>query len=204
MRGTRSEAGPRFAVRLLACLSFCALLSACAVAPEKRAPASSVEVAALASAIEAMSPAIDPVEARQAAAIAFAYTRELAIAYEITDPPLVHNTKVNMGLRPRGLCWHWAEDMEERLDAEAFETLEMHRAIANHDSDWLIDHSTAIILAKGADWDDGIVLDPWRLGGTLTWVPVRDDDRYDWANRDDVLDWRRRQMIAEGLLPAPT
>ena len=184
-------------------LAFFGLLSACGVAPEKRAPASSVEVAELARAIRALSPDVDAEEARRAASVAYTHTRELAIAYQITDPPLVHNTKVNMGLKPRGLCWHWAEDMEDRLDAEGFKTLEMHRAIANHESDWLIDHSTAVIIPKGADWDDGIVLDPWRKGGVLTWVPVKQDDRYDWANRDDVLDWRRRQMIAEGLLTAP-
>ena len=191
-------------LRMVAAIGLLLALAACGVAPEKRAPATNAEVAALRDAIISLSPDVDPTEAARAARIAYDYTRELAIAYQITDLPLVHNTKVNMGLKPRGLCWHWAEDIEARLDAEAFETLEMNRAIANHHSDWLIDHSTAIILAKGAEWDDGIVLDPWRKGGVLTWVPVQEDDRYDWANRDDVHDWRRRQMIAEGLLPAPT
>lgn len=181
----------------------CGFLAACGVAPEKRAPASAMEVLELSAAIQQLSPDVDPDEARRAAQIAYDHTRELAIAYEITDPPLIHNMKVNMGLRERGLCWHWAEDMETRLDAEGFETLEMHRAIANHESDLLLDHSTAIILAKGAEWDEGIVLDPWRKGGTLTWAPVLEDTRYAWVNRDDVMDWRRRQMIAEGLIPAP-
>lgn len=191
-------------IRAFFALGLMVLIAACGVAPEKRAPATTGEIAALTRAIVALSPEVDPVEAARAARIAYDYTRELAIAYQITDLPLVHNTKVNMGLKPRGLCWHWAEDIENRLDSEGFETLEMHRAIANHHSDWLIDHSTAIILAKGAEWDDGIVLDPWRKGGVLTWVPVKEDDRYDWANRDDVHDWRRRQMIAERALPAPT
>ena len=71
----------------------------------------------------ALGPEVDPDEAARAAEIAFSYTRELAIQYQITDPPLIHNTKVNMGLKPRGLCWHWAEDMERRLKAEGFQTL---------------------------------------------------------------------------------
>jgi hypothetical protein len=178
-------------------------LAACSVSPEKRAPATSFEVAELATAIQQLSPDVDPGEARRAAEIAYGYTRELAIAYRITDPPLVHNTKVNMGLKPRGLCWHWAEDMEARLDAEGFVTLEMHRAIANHDN-LLIDHSTAVIHVKGEDWDDGIILDPWRKGGILTWMTVDVDTRYNWTDRDIVLEGRRQQMIAEGLLPAAT
>ena len=190
-------------VRLFLGVGLLSFLAACSVPPEKRAPATSVEIASLSAAIRALSPSVDPEEANRAAEIAYSYTRELAIAYEITDTAIVHNMKVNAGMRPRGLCWHWAEDMETRLDTEGFETLEMHRAIANHDTELRIDHSTAIIVARGENWDDGIVLDPWRLGGRLTWVPVLDDARYDWVNRDDVLDWKRRQLIAEGRLPAP-
>ena len=177
------------------------LLAACGVAPEKRAPASETEIAALASEILAMGPGIDPEEALRAARISYRHTRELAIQYQITDPPLIHNTKVNMGLRPRGLCWHWAEDMETRLAQENFRTLDLHRAIANADNEWLIDHSTVIIGATGDAWDEGIVLDPWRLGGTLFWEQVREDTRYRWVNREDVFDWKRRQLIAEGKWP---
>ena len=178
------------------------LLAACGVAPEKRAPASETEIAALASEILAMGPGIDPEEALRAARISYRHTRELAIQYQITDPPLIHNTKVNMGLRPRGLCWHWAEDMEKRLKAENFETLVLYRAIANADNPYRIDHSTAIIAARGEGMYDGIVLDPWRTGGYLFWDQVRDDTKYNWVPREQVLDAKRRQMVAEGLLPA--
>ena len=178
------------------------LLAACGVAPEKRAPASETEIAALASEILAMGPGVDPEEALRAARISYRHTRELAIQYQITDPPLIHNTKVNMGLRPRGLCWHWAEDMEKRLKAENFQTLVLYRAIANADNPYRIDHSTAIIAARGEGMYDGIVLDPWRTGGYLFWDQVRDDTKYNWVPREQVLDAKRRQMIAEGLLPA--
>ncbi|MXQ06943.1 hypothetical protein GQ651_03690 [Alphaproteobacteria bacterium GH1-50] len=178
-----------------------AFLAACAVPPEKRAPATETEIAALAHEIRALGDHVDHEEAARAARIAYRHTRELAIAYQITDPPLIHNTKVNMGLRPRGLCWHWAEDMEKRLAQESFRTLDLHRAIANADNEWLIDHSTVIIGAEGDAWDEGIVLDPWRQGGTLFWDQVKDDTRYRWVNREDVFDWKRRQLIAEGKWP---
>ena len=161
-------------------------LAACGTAPEKRAVAEAVDVKRLEEAIIAMRADVDPEEAARAARLAFSHTRELAIQYRITDSPLVHNTKVNMGLKPRGLCWHWAEDMEKRLDAEQFETLEMHRAIAEGRG-IRIDHSTAIISARGDGYRQGVVLDPWRNGGVLFFAPVIEDTRYHWEAREVVL-----------------
>ena len=189
-------------VRALQILGLCLALAACGVAPEKRASATTLEVSQLAQEIRALGEGVDPAEAERAARIAYQHTRELAIQYQIVDPPLVHNTKVNMGLKPRGLCWHWAEDMEKRLKAENFETLVLYRAIANADNPYRIDHSTAIIAAKGEGMYEGIVLDPWRKGGDLFWDEVREDTRYEWVPREQVLDAKRRQLIAEGKLTA--
>ena len=169
------------------------LVAGCGVSPEKRTPAGEVEVAELRHAIMALGPGIDPEEADRAARVSFAHTRELAIAYQITDSPLVHNTKVNMGLRPRGLCWHWAEDMEKRLNQEDFQTLVIHRAIASADNPFRIDHSTAIVSRKGDDYRQGIVLDPWRLGGVLTFARTLEDTDYDWQPRDEVLERKYQQ-----------
>ena len=172
-------------------------LAACGSAPEKRAIAGPDQIAELRSMIMALGPEVDPAEADRAAQIAFSYTRELAIQYQITDPPLVHNTKVNMGLRPRGLCWHWAEDMERRLDAEGFETLEMHRAIASAENPFRIDHSTAIISRRGDTFEQGVILDPWRLGGELTFVPTLEDTDYGWESQPVVLERKRRRELAK-------
>lgn len=138
-------------------------------------------VARLEQAILALDPSVSAEDAAQAAALSYAATAELALAYEITDPPLVHNTKVNMGIKPRGLCWHWAEDLQKRLNAAGFDTLVVHRAIANADNPFRIDHSTAILSAKGDDMFAGLVLDPWRYGGRLFWGPVSEDTRYKWV-----------------------
>jgi hypothetical protein len=84
---------------------------------------SQTEVTALAQAIRAMSHTVDPAEATRAAQVSYAYTHQLAQQYQITDAPLIHSAKVNAVLRLRGLCYRWAEDMERRLNAEAFTTL---------------------------------------------------------------------------------
>ena len=160
------------------------LLAACAGPPP---PAEPEEVARLAAAIAALGPDVDRAEARRAAEVSYAETHRLAQDYGITDPPIIHNTKVNLGLRPRGLCWHWAHDMEKRLAQERFATLELHRAVANADNAFRLEHSTAIVSARGAGYADGIVLDPWRKGGRLTWVPVRADAAYNWEPRIEAV-----------------
>ncbi len=192
----------RTIVGLMAMLSTLALV-ACGQSPESPPLATLEEVGALEKAIRALGPDIDPNEAARAARIAFSHSRELAIAYQITDPPLIHNTKVNMGLRPRGLCWHWAEDMEKRLLAEKFQTLDVLRAIANADVAFRIDHSTALITPKGGTIRDAMVLDPWRFGGTLFWGETRVDTRYKWVPQKDVIEWRRRRQLAEQGITQP-
>lgn len=189
--------------RLIWILAGLLVLAGCGVSPEKRLPASEGQIADLRAQIMALGPEVDATEADRAARIAFQHTRELALAYQITDPPLIHNAKVNMGLKPRGLCWHWAEDMEKRLDAEGFETLEMHRAIANADARFRIDHSTAIISRKGDGYLQGVVLDPWRLGGILTHVPTLEDPEYDWDAQQDVLERRRLEALSRVRRPVP-
>lgn len=186
---------PRFLRRAaaLAVLATSMLLAACSLPPAPDGPG---DAGALSAAIAGLGPDVERTEAERAAELAFAETHRLAQAYEITDPPLVHNFKVNAGLRPRGLCWHWADDLEARLAREDFATLALHRAIANGDNPFRIDHSTVILGARGAPMDAGIVLDPWRKGGRLHWTPVRQDTDYGWVPRQSV--WAERRARAGG------
>ncbi len=164
----------------------------------------SAEIETLAAAIKRLNGLIDPAEADRAAKIAYNYTQTLAISYQIEDPPLIHNIKVNNGEKPRGLCWHWAEDMEKRLARENFQTLDLHRAIANAFNRVLIDHSTVIVSGPGDTMQDGIVIDPWRYGGTLFWAPFFEDTRYTWVRREDVFARKIEILRRKGELPGAT
>ncbi len=163
------------------------LLTACALRRGLPLPGSFSDVDALTRALVAMGNGVDVSEARRAATLAYGETHRLALAYEIVDRPLIHNAKVNAGYKPRGLCWHWAEDLQNSLNAAGFATLSIHRAIANADDPIRIDHSTAIIAPAGAPWHVGMVIDPWRYGGELFWAPVTEDRHYDWDERKAVL-----------------
>lgn len=168
---------------VLICLA-ASVLAGCGAPPP---PPEAQEVTRLAAAVRGLGPQVDPEEAARAARIAYEHTHRLALEYEITDPPIIHNTKVNMGLKPRGLCWHWARDMEDRLKLENFQTLDLHRAVANSDNAFRLEHSTAIVSARGEAFDQGIVLDPWRKGGRLTWATVTGDTAYNWEPRNEVV-----------------
>ena len=156
----------------------------------------------LALEISKLGPEVDPREAKRAARIAINYSSQLAQEYGITDPPLVHNYKVNNGFRERGLCVHWAEDIEKRLKQENFRTLTLHRAIAPPSHLFRVDHSTAIISKRGDTFYDGIVLDPWRYGGVLYWSPTLDDKAYNWRPQIEVLEekYKTRQATREAAI----
>lgn len=186
-------------MRVLAKIGFLLVamgLAACA-SPPVDGPSDAAKIAQLTQAIIALGPEVDPQEAQRAARIAVDYPRQLAVAYQISDPPITHNRKVNLGLRPRGLCWHWAEDMQRRLVAEEFVTLDLHRAIANYRTAFRIEHSTVIVSARGDDMFDGLVLDPWRWGGLLYWGPVDEDLSYPWRPQAEVLADKRLRRLGE-------
>lgn len=172
-------------------------VAACATVVPDEARDTDTGIVELTRAFIALGPDVDPEEAARAARITYIYTAQLAREYEITDPPLVHNTKVNTGLRPRGLCYHWADDIQARLAQENFQTLELHRAIANADNAFRIEHSTTILGQRGDVWSQGIVLDPWRYGGVLYWGVAADDPSYDWVERSEVFAFKRARNTAQ-------
>ncbi|MEO0772438.1 MAG: hypothetical protein AAFZ04_04575 [Pseudomonadota bacterium] len=153
----------------------------------------SKEIAELTQAFIDLGPGVSPYEAARAARVVYTYVDQLKIEYQITGSPLAHNTKVNMGIAPRGLCWHWAHDIDARLMRERFQTLQIHRAIANHNN-LRLEHSTTMLGRRGDPMYRAIVLDPWRLGGTLFWDIAANDTRYDWTDRDQVFAYKRARQ----------
>ncbi|MDH3220092.1 MAG: hypothetical protein OEO19_11230 [Gammaproteobacteria bacterium] len=129
---------------------------------------------------------VDSGEARRAATIAIRYSQQLAREYEITDSAIVHNLKVNLGLRPRGLCVDWTADLLARLAQERFRSLDLHWAIANYESAFRLEHSTVVISARGEAMQRGLVLDPWRHSGWLYWAPASNDPGYPWKPQAEV------------------
>ncbi len=96
----------------------------------------------------------------------------------MASPALYHNMLVNMGLRERGLCCHWAKDLHAKLRGLDTSSLKF---------DWLVarlgsqsrEHNTVVIYAADSTWTKGIVFNPWRKAGVRHWTKMTGDE-YPW------------------------
>lgn len=133
---------------------------------------------ALAAALAALGPETARAEAERIAHTALETTAALAQTYRVVPPALFHNLLIQAGLRERGLCYHWTEDLMRALAALDLRSFELHWAVAYRGSD-LREHNSVVVAPAGAGFGRGLVLDPWRRAGELTWAPVGDDE-YPW------------------------
>jgi len=187
--------GIRF-IFTLSMLLLAILLQGCATstAPAELAPnAAEARIDELSLALMALGDDIDSGEARRAASIAIEYPLVLAREYQVSDPPLVHNMLVNLGVKPRGLCVDWTSDLMTRLYEERFRSFELHWGVANYESTFRIEHSTVIISARGDSLQQGLVLDPWRHSGQLFWAKTPQDAEYDWKPHAEVQALKRQR-----------
>lgn len=159
------------------------------------------QITELSLAIAALGKKVDPGEALQAAEVAVRYPLQLAEEYELTTPPLWHNTLVNLGVKPRGLCVHWTRDLLVRIQELRLSTLKTHWGVANSEAVFRIEHSTVILTVRGEPMESGIVLDPWRNSGQLFWANVG-DDTYVWTPLAEVQARRRLKQAQEEELAA--
>jgi hypothetical protein len=168
----------------MAVVAVCAAawLSGCA-GPRAAAPmeAARIEskIASLQGRLKGLGPATDPEEARRVAQTAVADSYRLAEDYRLAGPARWHNLLIQMGLRERGLCFHWTEDLMKRLQALNLKTYRLHWGVAHKGSD-LYEHNSVVITAWNQPFENGLVLDPWRNSGDLYWTAVREDD-YPWV-----------------------
>lgn len=156
------------------------LLTGCAHRPPPAA--SSVRIVQLTTALTSLDPSVDVHDAAILAKVAVETSAQLAATYRVRPPAWLHNIYVNNGWRARGLCWHWAEDLEARLAQEHFSTLEIHRVIARRGT--RREHSGVAITARRQDIARAVVLDAWRESGHLVWAPFA-ADKYPWVKNDE-------------------
>lgn len=120
-------------------------------------------------------------EAEQLAESSINYSLFLADEYRLVRPPYLHNILVRIGIKDRGLCYHWSEDLLEKLTSLELKSFILHRGVAYRGSN-LREHNCVVVTAMGQDFSEGIVLDPWRDSGDLYWTRVN-IDRYSWEKR---------------------
>lgn len=144
-------------------------------------PATEAQIKSLKMALVGLNPRVSEQDAAIVATLAYDYPRELARQYQLVRPPLWHNLLINLHLKKRGLCYHWAEDLAVKLQSTGTGSLELHWGVARAGS-WR-EHNTVVVTAPDQPFNAGIILDPWRHSGKLFWGSVT-NDVYPW--REEV------------------
>src|SRR5215831_13179680 len=131
----------------------------------------------LSKALAGLGSDVDPAEAEQISVTAHTTARRLAREYHVVLNPELQAFLVNVGLRKRGWCGHWAADIGARLKELKPRTLVLHWGVAyDHTSS---ENNCLVITARNQPFQDGIILDGWRRAGRLFWCPVVKDDEYE-------------------------
>ena len=124
---------------------------------------------------------VDVYEAEDLAKSSIDYSYLLAQKYKAIDSPWLQNSLVNIGLKKRGLCYEWAEDLLRYLVKKNYKTLELHTVGAN--IGYLNEHNALCVSSKGEGINNSIVLDAWRNSGNLYFKKIREDKKYEWKER---------------------
>lgn len=150
--------------------------------------------------IAALGRDVGPEEARRVAECAYATASDLRENYGVVGPPLFHNFLVNTGIRKRGLCFQWAEDLLARLDTLKLTTLELHWGEARART-WR-EHNCVVVTARGRPFKSGIILDCWRHSGRLYWAPLA-SDHYPWIEDSDYARVARAKLVQPRIREKP-
>jgi hypothetical protein len=131
----------------------------------------------LAKALTALGSDVDPAEAQALSVTAHTKARSLKKEYRVVLNPEFTVFLYNIGMRKRGWCGHWAQDIGAELKELKLKTLVLHwgEAYANTPSE----NNALVVTARNQRFEDGIILDGWRRAGRLLWCQVRKDDEYE-------------------------
>jgi hypothetical protein len=131
----------------------------------------------LAKALTGLSTNVDPAEAQALSYTAHTTARRLKKEYRVVLNPEFTVFLYNVGLRKRGWCGHWAQDIGKELKKLEPKTLVLHwgEAYPNTSSE----NNALVVTARNQPFEDGIILDGWRRAGRLFWCPVKKDDEYE-------------------------
>lgn len=114
----------------------------------------------------------------------FQKAKFLKKSYALVKPPLFHNFLVNIGIKKRGLCWHFAYDMLAHAKSLNLNSFDYYIGGANINDYWE-EHNSLIVTCKDCKFSNGIVLDPWRNSGKLFFAKIKNDTQYNWTQRGE-------------------
>jgi hypothetical protein len=132
---------------------------------------------ALAKALVALGPDVDPSEAQMVSTIAHTSARRLKKEYRVVLNPEFQNFLINIGMRERGYCAHYTRDIGVELKKLKLKTLVLHWGAAYAGTSG--ENNCLVVTARNQPFQEGIILDAWRRAGRLLWCAVKKDHEYE-------------------------
>ena len=125
----------------------------------------------LADELASLSPRVNRDEAKLLADCAFSTVTKLRREYRIFGAPIFNNFLIYHGLRKRGYCYQWSEDLLLALDKLNLKSLELRWG--EYDPNTWRENNCIVVTAKGQPFNRGIMLECWRHLGHLylVWLP---------------------------------
>ena len=127
----------------------------------------------LAGELASLSPRVNRDEAKLVADCAFATVTKLRREYRMFGTPIFNNFLIYHGLRKRGYCYQWSEDLLIALDKLNLKSLEVRWG--EHDPNTWRENNCIVVTAKGQPFKRGIMLECWRHLGHLYFGPIASD-----------------------------
>jgi len=127
----------------------------------------------LAGDLASLSPRVNREEAKLLADCAFATVSKLRREYRMFGTPIFNNFLIYHGLRKRGYCYQWSEDLLLALDKLKLTSLELHWG--EYDPGTWRENNCIVVTAKGQPFERGIMLECWRHLGHLYFGLVASD-----------------------------
>lgn len=163
---------------ILIILSTILLFSACSTKDPSATKNIKTKEIELSNMIQSISPLIKKNEANDIAIEAIEYSKTLAKRYDAVKPALFHNTLINLGLKQRGLCFHYTNDLLKYLEKKNYQSFKFTKIISSRGE--YFEHTAFILTNDNVEFKDSIVFDAWRDSGELYFAKVKEDKRYKW------------------------
>lgn len=128
--------------------------------------------------IQSLSGKVTKKESNDLAYKAINYSKQLANDYEVVAPALFHNSLINMGIKEKGYCYHYANDLIRYLKNENYKSFNLVKVVSNRKE--YFEHSAIIVTRDDVELNQSVVLDAWRNSGILYYSVVKDDKKYKW------------------------
>jgi hypothetical protein len=133
----------------------------------------SAKAVKLADELTSLSPRVNRDEAKLLADCAYATVSKLRRQYRMFGTPIFNNFLIYHGLRKRGYCYQWSEDLLIALDKLKLSSVELHWG--EYDPGTWRENNCIVVTAKGQPFNRGIMLECWRHLGHLYFGPVVSD-----------------------------